>query len=133
MSLYLQDEPIKDYEINILPMIDVIFAILTFFIVSTLYLTRVEDVPVDLPKADTSSTQVEKFINVTIDKNNIIYINSNTVDLNDLPNQIKLILQDKPNMVVLVSSDKANSYGIVINVLDKLRQIKDLKVGLRTE
>jgi len=58
----LPDEPELPTQINIVPMIDVIFAILTFFIISTLYLTRSQGLPVNLPSAKTArwcSTPVE--------------------------------------------------------------------------
>lgn len=54
--MQIHDNDLDDgFEINILPMIDVIFAILAFFIVSTLFLTRTEGLPVNLPEADTST------------------------------------------------------------------------------
>jgi biopolymer transport protein ExbD len=46
----LPEEPDNPPQLNILPMIDVIFALLTFFILSTLSLTRSEGLPVNLPK-----------------------------------------------------------------------------------
>jgi biopolymer transport protein ExbD len=48
---YLPEEPEDEFEPSIVPMIDVIFAILTFFIISSLFLTRSESLPVNLPKA----------------------------------------------------------------------------------
>ena len=55
--------------VNILPMIDVIFAILAFFILSTLYLTRQEGFPINLPQSVTSSPidQVDITLTITSD------------------------------------------------------------------
>ncbi len=53
----LPDEPDMPSQINIVPMIDVIFAILTFFIMSTLYLTRSEGLPVNLPTASSARSR----------------------------------------------------------------------------
>ena len=55
-------------KIDILPMIDIIFSILAFLIISSLYLTRVETVSVELPMASNTITQNKKFINISIDK-----------------------------------------------------------------
>ena len=60
--LYHKEDIHSENEINILPMIDIIFAILSFLIVSSLYLTRVDTIPVDLPKASTSLISDNKFI-----------------------------------------------------------------------
>ncbi|HEY9301689.1 MAG TPA: biopolymer transporter ExbD, partial [Phormidium sp.] len=49
----LPDEPDSIPQINIVPLIDVTFAILTFFIVSSLSLSKSEGLPVNLPKAST--------------------------------------------------------------------------------
>ena len=54
-DLYNINENLDKYEINILPMIDVIFAILTFFIISSLYLIKLETIPLNLPSASTLS------------------------------------------------------------------------------
>ena len=53
----LPDEPESIPQINIVPLIDVTFAILTFFIVSSLSLSKSEGLPVNLPKASTSQVQ----------------------------------------------------------------------------
>ena len=60
----------KDIDINnkidILPMIDIIFSILAFLIISSLYLTRIDTIPVDLPKASNVVNQKDKFIKLSI-------------------------------------------------------------------
>ena len=66
--LYHKEDINSDNQINILPMIDIIFAILSFLIVSSLYLTRVDTIPLDLPKASTSVRLDKNFITVSIDK-----------------------------------------------------------------
>ncbi len=79
----LPDEPDIPSQINIVPMIDVIFAILTFFIMSTLFLTRQEGLPVNLPKAATSQqSQIPTRITVTVEQSGQISLNKKptTVD-----------------------------------------------------
>ena len=60
--LYHNEDISTENQINILPMIDIIFAILSFLIVSSLYLSQVETISVDLPKATSSIRQDDKFI-----------------------------------------------------------------------
>ncbi|MDY7023380.1 MAG: biopolymer transporter ExbD, partial [Cyanobacteriota bacterium] len=71
----IDDELDKPAEINIVPMIDVIFSILAFFIISTLFLTRSEGLPVNLPKASTSQQQKTEQITVTIDSEGKVALN----------------------------------------------------------
>ena len=64
----LPDEPDRISEINVVPLIDVIFAILTFLIISSLSLSKSEGLPVNLPKAATSQVQDSPAkVTVTID------------------------------------------------------------------
>ena len=84
-----ESEDSKDgFEINMLPMIDVIFAILTFFVISSLYLTRVETIQVNLPSAKTSSTTQDKPIIVSIDRNNNIYLDKLNLELEQIVDEI---------------------------------------------
>ena len=64
--IYFKEDVNKKNKIDILPMIDIIFSILAFLIISSLYLTRVETVSVELPKASNSIKQNMKFINISI-------------------------------------------------------------------
>ena len=52
--MYFKESNESENEINILPMIDIIFAILSFFIVSSLYLTKIDSIKVNLPKSSTA-------------------------------------------------------------------------------
>jgi biopolymer transport protein ExbD len=64
---YLPEEPEAEFELNIVSMIDVIFAILTFFIISSLFLTRSESLPVNLPKAASAELQQRTRITVSVE------------------------------------------------------------------
>ena len=73
--LYHKEDIHSENQNNILPMIDIIFAILSFLIVSSLYLARVDTIPVELPKASSSVKQDKKFITISIDKLGNLFLN----------------------------------------------------------
>ena len=129
---YIKDDINNENHINILPMIDVIFAILSFLIISSLYLTRVETIPIDLPKANSSIRQDQKFINVFIDKLGNIFINKKLTKMDDLNVVIVNLIDENKNLVVL-HADENISHGNVINVLDLLRSIDGLKIAISTK
>tara|TARA_B100000674_G_C37812296_1_gene901655 strand:- start:276 stop:677 length:402 start_codon:yes stop_codon:yes gene_type:complete len=130
--LYDINENEVKYEINILPMIDVIFAILTFFIISSLYLIRLETIPLNLPRASTSSISKDEFINVSISSNEKIFLNSEEIGLKSLNLELqKINIQN--NKKVIISGDKDVDYGRIIEVLDELRKIKNLKIAISTK
>ena len=129
--LYHTEDIHTESQINILPMIDIIFAILSFLIVSSLYLTRVDTIPVELPKASSSNREDKKFITITIDKFGNLFINRNKILLDELEQSLFNLINQKSKFVVL-SADKNVSHGVVINVLDLLRSVEGLKIAIST-
>ena len=130
--IYLNNDVEIKNKIDILPMIDIIFSILAFLIISSLYLTRLSTIPVDLPRATTSVNQKNKFINVSIDKSGKLFINNNIIQFEDLKLNV-LKLTDKSMNLVVLNADKDVPHGSVINVLDVLRGISELKIAISTK
>ena len=64
--VYFKEDLNNKNKIDILPMIDIIFSILAFLIISSLYLTSVDIISVDLPKASNSIKQNNKFVNKSV-------------------------------------------------------------------
>ena len=130
--VYFKEDLNNKNKIDILPMIDIIFSILAFLIISSLYLTRVETVSVDLPKASNSIKQNNKFVNISIDKSGNLFINKIRTELQDLNVKLVNLTNENKNLVVL-NADKNISHGYVISVLDVLRSIDGLKIGISTK
>ena len=129
---YLKEEIENKNKIDILPMIDIIFSILAFLIISSLYLTRVETISVDLPKASNSINQNNKFINISIDKSGNLFINKKSIEFQYLKETVVNLIDESKNLVIL-NADKNISHGFVISVLDELKSIDGLKIGLSTK
>ena len=123
----------KDIQINILPMIDIIFVILSFFIISSLYLVKLESIPLDLPKAETSKNELNDPIIVSMDIEGKIYINENYTDKKSLEFDLKKLISKKDKNFILIRADKEIRYGEFIYVLDILRKYKNLKIAVSTE
>jgi biopolymer transport protein ExbD len=130
-----EDDSDSAPQINIVPMIDVIFAILTFFIMATLFLTRSSGLPVNLPSAKTSSAQNTKQtkITVTIDAQDKIFIDRQPVAIQNLAMQVKATLNGKPEALVVINADTTVEHGQVIAVMDELRMIEGVKLGIATK
>lgn len=131
--MYLPEEPEEEFELNIVPMIDVIFAILTFFIMSSLFLTRSESLPVNLPKAASAQTQERTRIAVTVDDSGDISLNRNEVALEDLQAEVRKLMSDTQESVVVINADEAVNHGRVIAVMDELRGIEGATLGIATQ
>ena len=127
----------KDYnqepQINILPMIDIIFVILSFFIISSLYLVKLESIPLNLPNAKTSKNELNDPIIISLDIAGNIYINKNTSKRNSFESDISKLIASKDKEFVLIRADKEIKYGEVIYVLDILRKFRNLKIAVSTD
>jgi biopolymer transport protein ExbD len=128
----LPQEPDIPPQINIVPMIDVIFAILTFFIMSSLFLTRPQGLPISLPKADTATGQAGSRIKVTINSKGDLTVNQQPIQLSNLPTQIRTLAGARPQTLVVLSADERVSHGRVVAVMDQLRQIPGVKLAIDT-
>ena len=119
--------------INIVPMIDVIFAILTFFIISSLDLIRLDNIPVNLPKASTSTLVKDKPIVLTIDRENNIFLENKPINSKILVDQIKNIISNYSTDILVISADKEVAHGKVVEVIDQVRSIDNLRIGMSTD
>ena len=131
--MYFKEDNNSENQINILPMIDIIFAILSFFIISSLFLTRIDSIKVNLPKSSTSVREKNKPQIITIDNNEKIYFNSNEISLKNISSLIQKNIVNLEEPLVILRADTSVKYGLIVNLLDELRKIENLKVGISTE
>ncbi|MEG4006480.1 biopolymer transporter ExbD [Microcoleus sp. Pol11C1] len=129
----LPDEPDSIPQINIVPLIDVTFAILTFFIVSSLSLSKSEGLPVNLPKAATSQVQDSPAkITVTIDAQGKLMVDKKSVNLEQIESTVRQVMGSNPNSLIVLNADRSVNHGNVVEVMDRLRRIKGAKLGIAT-
>lgn len=129
----LPQEPELPLQINIVPMIDVIFALLTFFIMSALFLTRSTGLSVNLPKAITAETQAAGEIVVTINPQGGISLNQQPAQLDDLQARVRTLVGTNPQAVVTISADERVNHGRVVAVMDQLRLIPGVRLAIAAE
>lgn len=128
----LDDEPDLPAQINIVPMIDAIFAILAFFIISTLFLTKSEGLPVTLPSATTSQRQESAPATVTIDAQSQLFLNRKPIAAPDLIPALTALKAEDPQLLVILNADETVTHGAVVRVMDQLRQIEGVRLAIAT-
>jgi biopolymer transport protein ExbD len=126
-----EDNETRQAVVNILPMIDVIFAILTFFIMSTLYLTNDEGLPVNLPQAVSSTSQDQATVTLTITADGELFLGKDAIALTDLANEVRTIAAEGP-IQVTIRADETTKHGSVVAAMDQLRQVEGVKLGIAT-
>ena len=130
--MQLPDETDAPPQINIVPMIDAIFAVLAFFIMSTLFLTRSQGLPVTLPDAATSETQVQEQWVVTLDAQGRVFLNQAPVAVDQLAAQVRSQLTDTATLVI-IQADAATPHGLVVQVMDELRTLEGVRLAIATQ
>ncbi len=129
----LLDDSETPFQINIVPMIDVIFTVLAFFIVSSLYLTRSEGLPVNLPQAVTAETQLQAPITLTINPYGQIALNRQPIGLQELANAVRSLVGSNSEVLVIINADAQVPHGVVVSVMDRLRQVQGVKLAIATQ
>lgn len=125
----IPEEPDDLPYINIVPMIDVVFAILTFFIMSSLFLSRSEGLPVNLPQAQTAQSQNQTKITVTVDEQGDVFLDRQPIPVEDLSARVKTMIGNQERLVV-INADEKVEHGQVIAVMDQLRSVEGVKLGI---
>jgi biopolymer transport protein ExbD len=135
----IPDEPASQpIGINIVPLIDIIFCILVFFVLASLVLTRSEALDVNLPGASTAETKITPAVTVSITSDGKIAVNRETVELDGVVPAIEKILAEKPEAerdsgLVVLNADLGITHGKVVDVMNELRQLPDVKLAIAAQ
>ena len=130
----LPEDPDTAPEINIVPMIDVIFVVLTFFILSSLFLTRSEGLPVDLPGAATSEQQLQDYsLTLTITPEGNLQLGNEATSLSSLASLVQARRVGARPLLIIIRADAAVSHGQVVAAMDQLRTLENVGMAIATQ
>ena len=121
----------KKARIEMIPLIDIIFLLLVFFIYTMLSMVVHRGFKVDLPQATTAEIDRKDYISITIDKDNRILLNKAEILLENLSEEVKA--KAVKGTKIFINGDKEADLGVVINVLDTLRRDEIKEVYFETE
>ena len=120
--------------INVVPLIDVMFALLTFFIMSTLFLTRSEGLPVNLPKAATAKEQqIPTKVTITVDEKGQVSLNRDPIAVNDLATRVRTLVGSNQDTLVIINADQKVLHGEIVGIMDQVRQVKGARLAIATQ
>lgn len=107
--------------IMIIPMIDIIFFLLVFFMYSSLYTNTEQQIPLSLPKASTVTAKTIDPITITYKKDGKLYIDKKMIDKDELRDEIQKFVAEEKSQSFVVRADKEVMYDKVISILDELK------------
>ena len=116
-------------EINMVPFIDVVLVLLIIFMITAPILQS--SIEVDVPKTKSVHEVTEQKIVVTMDKNQLVYLGNDPVNVNDLGTKIKS--RKKPNEGIFLRCDKTVPFGAFATLMDALRQSGISNISIVTE
>jgi biopolymer transport protein TolR len=119
-------------DINVTPFVDVMLVLLIIFMVTAPMM--VEGLNVDLPEATAKPLDSEnEHLVITIDKNNLVYINDFKVAVDFLGEKLNKMLQGRSDREVYLKADKNIPYGIVVQVMAEIKTSGIDQLGMITE
>lgn len=121
-----------EQEINISPLIDIVFILLIFFMVSATFV-KDYDLQINRPKASSSTASSSKAIRVHIDASGDVYIDGQPVRTWVVQNYVREKLGNSGETTVLVVADEGVAAGKLIEVVDQCRMAGAGNVGVVTE
>ena len=120
-------------EVMIIPMIDIMFFLLVFFMLSTLYMVNLKTIPVNMPKAQSAETQMSVTYLVTMKSDGSLWLEDKLISEKELLVRAKAENAKNPRFAVVVRADQTLDYGMVIGLLDKFKAAGITKFGLAAD
>ena len=114
--------------IEIIPMIDAIFFLLVFFMMTSLQMVQLNSEKVDLPQSKTPSVQPNEKIVVSLDKNGALFLERDKIEAGKLVAALAPRISEKPNSVVILNVDKNQPMVGFSRVFDLVKQANPAKV-----
>lgn len=111
----------KKARIEMIPLIDIVFLLLVFFIYAMMSMTVQRGLKVSVPKSETGAVNQDQYISITINSENEIFFNKDKVTINNLSNMIMDVKKIKLDQKIFINGDEKARLGITIEILDLLR------------
>jgi biopolymer transport protein ExbD len=116
-------------EINMAPLIDMVFILLIFFLVNTSFVKET-GIDVNRPTAASAVVKNRAGILIAIDQSNRIFMDHREIDLRVVRANVERALAENPEGAVVVVADKASTTGVAIQVMDGCRLAGAANVSL---
>jgi len=123
----------KSASFDLTPLIDVVFLLLIFFMLTTTFVNLENRVKVNLPSGDFAAAESSENIIVTITENNTIYFNGKLIDPLKLTESVAAEIKEEPERTVVLEADKNVLHGKVIRVMDLLKKGGADRIAIATQ
>ena len=119
----------EESSIDITPMLDVVFIMLIFFIVTATFIKE-SGIDIDKPSAATAVVQEKASILVAIDADNNVWINRRQVDLRSVRSIVERLHAENPKGTLVIQADKESKNDTLVQVMDASRRAGVYNIAL---
>ena len=131
MKLSLQTN--RKARIEMLPLIDIVFLVLVFFIYAMLSMAVHRGLPVILPSSSTAKIEKTIVLSVTVKTDGTVFIDKKLTPLDGLTEELKRAIKGDDKAGVLLFADRDLSYHQLFKVMDCIRMAGITKISLQAE
>lgn len=124
--MMFRQKSLEEPDLNLTPLIDVVFLLLIFFMVSTTF-NKSSELSIDLPESSGKVVESKAFIvEISLDQQGRIFINEKRLvnaKMRTLKRAIQLTVKDHKDPQIVISADKNTPYQFIIKTMDAIRQL----------
>ena len=119
-----------DSEINLTPMLDIVFIMLIFFVVTTSFVKE-SGIDVNRPSAQTAEPRDQGNILIAITPNGEIWIDKRPVDIRAIRAVVERLVAENPEGGVIIQGDREAEIGLLVKVMDQVRKagVKNVSIA----
>jgi biopolymer transport protein ExbD len=119
--------------IEIIPMIDTMFFLLVFFMVATLSMTLQRGMPVNLPTSAAAKSDIPEAVTISVTGAGAVYVDKEGVPVERLAERLRAVQARSPEASVVVNADQDVRHGLVVEVLDAVKQAGLTRLAIATK
>ncbi|MEK7259419.1 MAG: biopolymer transporter ExbD [Pseudomonadota bacterium] len=119
-------------EIDLTPMLDVVFILLIFFIVTSVFVTEA-GIDVSKPQASTAEPKSKDLILIAVTSDGEVWMNGEVIDPRFIRSEFELRLADAPNSSVVIQGDENATNELVMAIMRAAREAEIANVSISTE
>ncbi|WNC71148.1 biopolymer transporter ExbD [Thalassotalea psychrophila] len=119
----------EEATIDMTPMLDIVFIMLIFFIVTTSFVKEA-GIDVQKPKAANASKKPTANIFIAVRENGEIWMDKRVVDVERVSANIEKLLAEQPTDIVIIQADKKAEHGVVVKVMDAIKDAGIDKISI---